>query len=539
VIKDANDQPTTNAYDAAGNLISVTDALNRTTHYTYDDLNRQIAVTDPLENTTRSVYDRLGNLFETVDANGVVTRYEYDELNRQIAVTLNFKSGPDNAETNVRGVIGQKASDWLYSLPDGLNTPRQLANATGEITLAGRYTPWGDILEVHGTGSFTFGYLGGIMDLASGLIYVGNGQYYDPSTGRFLTRSVNPDSTNPYVPWNPIGAIVGPLGLFSLVAMRKRGKPGKENGYLLMLFILIVLPLSVGLACKDEIGTPTEPVNLTVTVDNGIVTATATIAGQTYTATAPISTPIYGCSIVGPIAPNDTEISATISQLADYVFGAGNSVKAISSRANRGDVESYLRRLMEESGRQGLTTNQLAYIYATAHVESGWGDFEEKYEGDPEQYFDDRYGPESPLGPQLGNTQTGDGYRYMGRGFIHLTGRANYLRVSQALGLGTDLENIPYKAECGLNCPYNYDYVTNIAVTGMKNGLFTGLGLLSPTLSGPDGSFAFYSARPIIGWPGDSSSQQAGDLGVGFAKILSAHCPLGGALSGLVCVVCP
>ena len=41
----------------------------------------------------------------------------------------------------------------------------------------------------------------------------------------------------------------------------------------------------------------------------------------------------------------------------------------------------------------------------------------------------------------LGNTQPGDGPRYKGRGFIQLTGRANYTRYSKILGV--DLVNNP------------------------------------------------------------------------------------------------
>ena len=95
------------------------------------------------------------------------------------------------------GPISKKTTTWNYALSVGSNIPRQLADAQGAITLSARYTPWGDTLETYGNGGFTFGYFGGVMDAATGLLYIGNGQYYDPATGRFLTCDAKPDQTNP------------------------------------------------------------------------------------------------------------------------------------------------------------------------------------------------------------------------------------------------------------------------------------------------------------------------------------------------------
>lgn len=76
------------------------------------------------------------------------------------------------------------------------------------------------IRVVVNAGSLAWGYFGGLADAATGLIYMGDEQYYDPSTGRFLTRQ--PVRLNPYVPWggDPAGALLGPLTL--LVLLHKR-----------------------------------------------------------------------------------------------------------------------------------------------------------------------------------------------------------------------------------------------------------------------------------------------------------------------------
>ena len=49
-----------------------------------------------------------------------------------------------------------------------------------------------------------------------------------------------------------------------------------------------------------------------------------------------------------------------------------------------------------------------------------------------------RYEPPSNLSTTLGNTETGDGFRFKGRGPVQITGRSNYRRFGDLLGLDLD-----------------------------------------------------------------------------------------------------
>lgn len=65
----------------------------------------------------------------------------------------------------------------------------------------------------------------------------------------------------------------------------------------------------------------------------------------------------------------------------------------------------------------------------------------------PYDYFEGVYGVGTSIGAKLGNTASGDGYKYRGRGFIQLTGKNNYAtfgkRVNQNLLANPDLALTP------------------------------------------------------------------------------------------------
>jgi len=63
-----------------------------------------------------------------------------------------------------------------------------------------------------------------------------------------------------------------------------------------------------------------------------------------------------------------------------------------------------------------------------------------RWKGTRAEFFDFVYAPENN-GRQLGNTQTGDGGKYYGRGFNGVTGRANYQKYGQLAGV--DIINNP------------------------------------------------------------------------------------------------
>jgi predicted chitinase len=136
--------------------------------------------------------------------------------------------------------------------------------------------------------------------------------------------------------------------------------------------------------------------------------------------------------------------------------------------------------------RSGIKGKELAQFMAqVAHETLG---FQRLVEVGSKEYFN-RYDPEhNPKKAKiLGNVKKGDGLRYKGRGFIQITGRDNYNRAGQALGI--DLVNNPKLASTpdvaakiavwywkSRVKPAVDDYTDTIGVTSKVNPSMNGLG---------------------------------------------------------------
>lgn len=111
-----------------------------------------------------------------------------------------------------------------------------------------------------------------------------------------------------------------------------------------------------------------------------------------------------------------------------------------------------------------LPLSQRAYLLATAYHETATT-MQPIHEYGGVKYFD-KYDT-GKLAKALGNTpeKDGDGYLYRGRGYVQLTGRANYAKATKRLGVdfinSPDLSLVPKHA-------------ADILVQGCSEGWFTG-----------------------------------------------------------------
>ena len=142
--------------------------------------------------------------------------------------------------------------------------------------------------------------------------------------------------------------------------------------------------------------------------------------------------------------------------------------------------------LFLRSAIAALPLPQQAYVLATVFHETA-ALMQPVTERGQRSYFD-KYEPATKLGRALGNLLQGDGFLYRGRGYVQLTGRANYARAGRALGV--DLLTAPDLA-------LRRDLAARILREGMAQGWFTGK-KLSDYLGGGAEGRDYLGARRIV-----------------------------------------
>ena len=147
---------------------------------------------------------------------GVTTRYVLD-LNNDLAQVLS--DGSHTYLYSLNRIAQENIVGRQYYLGDALGSARQLVNPVGAVTLARSYEPFGKLLSTAGNPLTRYGYTGEWTD-PTNLVYL-RARYYDPATGRFLSKDpvrgllALPQTINPYlyVVNNPVN-LTDPAGEF-------------------------------------------------------------------------------------------------------------------------------------------------------------------------------------------------------------------------------------------------------------------------------------------------------------------------------------
>ncbi len=152
---------------------------------------------------------------------------------------------------------------------------------------------------------------------------------------------------------------------------------------------------------------------------------------------------------------------------------------------------------------------EAAYMLATVKIECAHT-FKPITEYGSTARFKRLYGYRTRKGRELGNNRAGDGAKFRGRGYVQITGRANYKRMTQKLGLSGS-NNLVNNPKSSLNPKIAYQIMS----LGMRKGYFTGKKLSNYiTASKTD----YRNARRIIN--GTNKAKTIAGYAVKFEKIL-------------------
>ena len=203
------------SYDANGNVTKTANGNS----YTYDSQNHMMTASGNGKSITM-IYDAFGNrVAKTV--NGVTTQYlveddvnptgypqVIEELSGPIGagvVTRTYTYGLQRISENLSpAVTGNSTWTPSFYVYDGAGSVRQLTNSAGVVTDEYEYDAYGNSFTKQGTTPNNYLYRGEQYDSDLALYYL-RARYYNPATGRFLSRdpddgiSIDPKTLHKYV----------------------------------------------------------------------------------------------------------------------------------------------------------------------------------------------------------------------------------------------------------------------------------------------------------------------------------------------------
>ncbi|RMG76283.1 MAG: RHS repeat protein [Chloroflexi bacterium] len=187
-------------YDALGRVVTITNPIGITTRIAYDALGRETAITENYQpgvtpdadtNVTSYLrYNAAGELIEVTNALGVVTRFEYDALGRQTAVIQNAQSGgPIDHQTNVMTTFAYNSMGYLIRqiAPDNQIT-EWAYDALGRTTTIADHLPG----YPHRTTHYTYNKLNEVTRVTNPLGFVTLLNYDNLAR---QTRAISPQGT--------------------------------------------------------------------------------------------------------------------------------------------------------------------------------------------------------------------------------------------------------------------------------------------------------------------------------------------------------
>jgi predicted chitinase len=357
------------------------------------------------------------------------------DINFEAGRNIHVKAGK-NMETNITG--------YNYLTVDGeqkifvRGTHDETINGLTKVTIGNSYSlnvsndiklGAGATLNLASEGNFNVGTAGQLGLGASGQVLV---------SGSAIHLN-GPSAPAPAVPEN--AEIPPDLPLFSLPNRKKSAGWSNKNFYKSSQIKSIMqrVPTHEPWDQLENINPPqfspqATDVTLANRTENGIPPNPASAAGGATTPQESANTPEIVPGTCSPEYAKDINSSAAQAGIAALKAACAKfgltSPYAVASLLGIAGGECRWK-LVEENFN--YSADRLLQVFPS--VFKGDRALAQQYAGNPNNSLPEfLYGFETSKGRGLGNTRAGDGSRYIGRGYIQLTGRANYDRYGQQIG---------------------------------------------------------------------------------------------------------